>query len=192
MKPESEADLARRLEQNAINFRGWGVDEGTKPLASLWEEVRLGECQLELREGRPVRVVRLAGVDVLCDGCHLVEVEQRFHDGRGIRRRNLETSLAEKLAKDEKPVLGARRGLAEEVGLTIEVPLESRGTLERAQPSESYPGLPSLYKVHYFRVDLAPEQKSLVRLEERQKDKTTFFAWRPIEEPETPSGGSVN
>jgi len=175
---------AALLKLNRVPLERWGTGEA-KTLDHLVAELIDGECRLLLQDGSLTRHAEGAVVDVYCEGpggrLKLVEDRQVFTDGR-TKRRNLDTSIGEKMKPGEHPHDAATRALAEELGITASLSVEALGTRRKGPvPSVAFPGLTTVYDMHMFAVTLPPE---LVRPEgyvERQDDKTTYFVWQPAD-----------
>lgn len=175
---------AALLTSNRIPLDRWGTGEA-KTLDHLVTELIDGECRLEVHDGRIVRYAQGAVVDVYCDGprgrLKLVEDRQVFADGR-TKRRNLDTSIGEKMKPGEDPRDAANRAITEELGITAPLFVAPLGTRRKGPvPSVAFPGLTTIYDMHVFAVTLPPE---LVRSEgyvEHQPDKTTYFVWEPAD-----------
>lgn len=193
-----EGALARVLSQAGLDLQKYGVGKA-KSVAQLLKEIRLGESVLEWREsaGQLLRVVEPVFVQFRWQDSVLVEVEQRFPDGRS-RQRNM--LLAEKKAPEDASVCAtAFRGVREELDLPVGFPLDR---LCRFMPeayccatedivSPSYPGLLCKYVTHYCGVQLleagAPRFGELGRLADTfgtaEADKTShLWKWVPVEE----------
>lgn len=141
----------------------------------LETEIRSGECLIEWQADRPIRLVKIACIEVLSHkGERLIEAYQELADGR-IRQRRL-TELAEKFKPHESPLEVARRALAEELGIHEHLAIETLGEAIDERESLSYPGLLSRYYKFLFRVVLP---KSLYKPEyvEIQPNKKVVFHW---------------
>jgi hypothetical protein len=149
-----------------------------KTWAELEAEIQSGECQIEWQGNRPVRVVKVACIEVLShQGEQLIEDHQELADGR-IRQRGL-TKLSEKFKPQESPLAVARRALAEELDIHVDLELEEIGEGLDEKESFSYPGLLSRYHKFFFKVVLP---RSLYKTEyiEIQPSKKTIFRWMPL------------
>lgn len=150
--------------------------------AKSWDEleaeIREGESHIEWQDGRPIRVVKVACVEVLSHkGERLIEVTQELADGR-IRQRGL-IGLSEKFKPQEDPDEAARRALAEELGIHEELDFEVMGQAIEEKESVSYPGLLSRYYKFFFRV-LFPRLLYKSEYVEVQATKRTIFRWIPF------------
>jgi len=179
-------DLQRQLESAGIDTSKWGIGEA-KTLAHLQEEIESGESVLISGEtGELLRQVAVAVADVYYkspDGkrYRLKEDRQIFKDGRE-RRRGLVQAVSEKIRPNESPKNAMIRGIREELGLGGEIKLIEAGTEEETLISPSYPGLPSKYVRHKFKIMLNDEQFNLEGYIEEQPDKSTYFVWEEAEE----------
>jgi hypothetical protein len=180
-----EKQLIEKLEYAGINVSLFGTGSA-KTLGHLLSEVNSGECKLESRGKRLVRVVELLGVDVYYQHTspsqgrlRLIEMEQVFIDGR-TRRRNLSTTLGEKLESGEKPNKKAvRRAITQELGIqgNLEIRRPWFNSSKETRPTLSYPGLECGYTTYKFEVFLNNDQYNPEGYEEKQWDKTTYFKW---------------
>jgi hypothetical protein len=185
--PESPNELAKVLEDHNIDHTSWGQG-ATKTLEQLFTEVQDHESRLiEPRDTSVLgRMVRVAGVDITAhiDGkrLRLYEKEQVFHHDGSTRKRKLATSISEKIAGDELPEEAAIRGIHEELGVTYGGLLTHIAErLVIRESSDSYPGLFSVYRTHTFAAQFS-SQEYREEYTEVQPDKTTYFAWHPLED----------
>jgi N12 class adenine-specific DNA methylase/predicted kinase len=167
------------LESHGIDTAAYGQGEA-KPLATLLKELQEGEAQLVERDGQLIRRVSALGVDVYANvgsaRLKIKEDRQVFADGR-VRQRELPRSLGEKLKAGEDPAESVGRALAEELGITEFQTIEpvTEKTIERE--SGSYPGLASEYRAFDTAVLVAPSQFKPQGYEEKQAEKTNYYAW---------------
>ena len=186
MKTERMAVL-KLLRKHRIPLATWGTGKA-KTFEHLLREITSGEAELiETKQGL-TRRARGAIVAVYFNHngsrFFLAEDRQEFKDGR-VRTRDLDTSVGEKLAPSEEPVMGARRALTEELGfptknvelLTL-VPEETR--IKGPVPSDSYPGLLTVYVMHPFTVTIPSFLYKPEGYVEHQEDKTSYFVWRAV------------
>ena len=175
------AELAEALSARGIPVHTWGRG-AAKTVAHLHAELAGGECTLhDGIAGSLDRRVRVCQVTVTHGGRVLVEDHQRFRDGR-VRRRALPGSVSEKLTAAEDPAAGARRALAEELGVDpegLELVAGRHGIA--FGPSPSYPGLAGVYQTLCFRVELPAELYDPAGYVETQADKQTVFCWQPAD-----------
>ena len=181
-----KCDVVALLVRHSIPFEQWGT-VFAKTLDHLVREVAESETLLEVNgSGKLVRKVRIAYVDIYCiapDGkrLKLVEEKQIFKDGRE-RRRILDGSIAEKLKATETPNHDmVQRAISEELGIEMDVPVQTRGSRETMEDSPSYPGLAMQASHYYFDVELPGEHYKPEGYIEHQKDKDTYFVWKEIE-----------
>ena len=173
-------ELIALLRRHRVPLETWGTGDA-KTLDHLLKELAAGECALSVQDGRIIRYAEGAVIDVYCNGpdgsLKLVEDRQVFRDGR-TKRRNLDTSIGEKMTPAEDPESAARRALAEELGITAPLVVTALHTRRKGPvPSVAFPGLTTIYDMHAFAVTLPRE---LVRPEyvEEQEDKSTYFVWK--------------
>lgn len=163
------------------------IDTGTwiKSVSSLYNEVKTGECILEIEDGKLHRRVDI--VSVKCfhtndngERFQLFEERQIFKNGN-TRERGYKF-IAEKLQLGESPEQAAIRGIAEELQISgpevhvISLPEEN--TFERKE-SSAYKGLQSSYNIYFFSCEISANHYKNTYVEEQQ-DKSTFFSWFKI------------
>lgn len=174
-------DLISMLRKFSIPIDSWGTGSA-KNVENLFDEIQNDECVIVDRGGYLVRHIEFVGVRILFkdkDGQTwvLTEDRQEFKDGR-VRRRNMPSSVSEKMKFGEDPMLSAVRGIREELGVEI-----SQDQLRKHRPiyydggSQSYPGLKAKYKGHQFTCYFDETQFKKGGYVEIQKDKSTFFIW---------------
>ena len=117
----SADELKALLTSYSIAIDEWGYCE-SKTVAHLLAELHKSESTLqETEDGKLLRVVRGVGINVFYQDkgrlLRLQETRQVFSDGRG-RRRDLSTSVGEKMKPDESPNEAATRTLTEELGIS--------------------------------------------------------------------------
>lgn len=178
--------LANLLKEGGIDTSAWGTGSA-KTIAHLLKEVREGESQMTFSPEGITRAVRVAWVDVLYrdeqgDIYLLVEDRQEYNDGR-IRRRQLGTSLGEKLKPGEEPGEGAIRALDEELGVHSYQSLHTVGHEHTTHATDSYPGLESSYDTYSFVAILDNTSYTPEGYIETQADKTNYYIWTKIHAP---------
>ena len=171
-------ELMARLAAHGIDTARLGRGEA-KTIAHLFAEVRSGEAELIERDGQLIRRLAVLNVDVFAeiDGrrLRLVEDRQVFADGR-TRRRELPSSVAEKLHKEEDRETAVARALAEELGIRRFTRVSDFAETATIRESQSFPGILSEVAVHHVDVLIDPEEfKEEYR--EDQPDKSTWFVW---------------
>ena len=179
-------DLTDFLAFHGVDTAAFGVGTA-KSLAQLAGEIAAGESVLSLDEdGRVVRDAAGACVNVYhrtADGRLLRLVEDRQELANGlVRRRDLNSSIGEKLMRGERPLAGARRALREELGLDVDPPLRADYLMLRVTDSFSYPGLRSRYAITYFRCTLDDDAYRPEGYVEVQPDKHNFFCWTTVDD----------
>ncbi len=182
-------DLFEMIRQTDIDLRLWGKCEA-KTATHLIDEVNKGECTLELINGILYRNIKVVSISI----CYqqrktliLRETEQIFADGRP-RNRNLpdQCSVAEKMKiGQENPLEAAIRAInKEELSEIKDVPVTTSQlrfirTIQRENPSESYPGIFTNKEIHTFECIFTDEQFNPEGYTEIQDDKITRFRWFP-------------
>lgn len=148
-----------------------------KDFESLITEINQGESVIIWEGNKPIRLLQVCRVRVLCGEQELYEDRQQFADGR-TRKRGIR-GLAEKLMPDEAPEVAAVRALKEELGIVEEVPIIPDGTQQEEKESPSYPGLLSRYIFHDFIAQLPPHLHQDEYVEGCNDDvKRTYFTWK--------------
>jgi len=171
-------DLKQILQSHGVPVEKWGM-KMAKTVNHLQKEIDSKECYIEYLDDELVRFVEFVGVNVTYKGKILKEDRQKFKDGR-VRKRQMSSSVSEKMIKGEDPFIAAMRGIEEEIGVTI-----SRDQLKNHKKlnyydnsvSKSYPGLKSKYKGHKFECELTDDQYDPDGYVEIQEDKNTYFVW---------------
>ena len=180
-----ESGLVALLEKHQVPWQDWGKGEA-KTLDHLLNELTDEQVTLTPdQNGRLIRHVFGAGVDAFFeDGTgklRLVEDRQVFGDGRE-RRRPTETSIGEKLKRNEPSIVGARRAIAEELGITAKLELVFTHRSKREpEISRSYPGLWTIYEHNMFEVTLPPVLNLPEGYIERRPNLTSYFVWQRVE-----------
>jgi hypothetical protein len=181
---KTQVDLINILSQYDIPYQNWGTGK-SKTVEDLFSEVVGNECQIVERESGLVRLIEFVGIKVFYKDVEtlwfLKEDRQEFNDGR-MRRRNMPTSVAEKMISGEDPVTAGVRGISEELDLKINSSqLKKHRDIQFNGGSLSYPGLRTKYKGHQFTCYLTNEQFNINGYVEVQRTKKTFFKWVKIE-----------
>ena len=172
------------LREGGINTANWGTGTA-KTTAHLHKEIQEGETILSLTpDGKITRSVRVAWVDVLYfdeQGSiyHLVEDRQEYRDGR-MRKRQLDSSLGEKLKRDEDPGTGALRALDEELGIQSFKALHAISCDKTTHIPDSYPGLLTDYDTYTYVAILDESSFKPEGYVEVQADKTNYYTWELI------------
>lgn len=191
----NKTELEQQLKSKGIPIEKWGVGE-SKTLENLLHELESGDSRLE--EDPDLGVLRVeAGVGINVyfnegkNSLVLVEDRQVFKDGR-IRRRNLPTSIGEKMRPGESPLEAVSRAFSEELNIVAIGVIFSIGEEDR-QPvsSVSFPGLWTKRKIHVFDTTMPPEYFKPEGYVEEQEDKTNYYEWRvvPVCSQKSPLGG---
>jgi hypothetical protein len=177
--------LQTLLIQCGAPLEMWGLGKA-KTVEHLLKEVEDGESVLSVSEnGELVRTVSSVWLDVFAvdrDGgrWYLREDRQVFNDEeRRERRRELSTSLGEKMMPGEDVEEAVYRALEEELKITDVEQFTYKGNVQTTRPSNSYPGLISIHDVHEVRVELGAGSFDPNGYKEEQEDKTTYFVWEP-------------
>lgn len=175
------SELTNKLREHSIPIELWGTGE-SKTVENLLDEIKTGESYIEDVGDYLIRYIEFIGVTIYykdVDGNNwiLKEDRQEFKDGRS-RRRNIGSSVSEKMLTGEDTITSAIRGIKEELNVTI-----TKDQLERTEDvfydsdSLSYPGLRAKYKGHQFVCHFTHDQFDKRGYIEVQKDKSTFFKW---------------
>jgi hypothetical protein len=182
--------LVAMAVEGGVEFYSLGID-GAKTITHLLIEENEGECTLELINGvlyRNIEVVSISIYYYTKKRLHLQEKEQIFTDGR-LRRRNLpdNCSVADKIKLGkENPLEAALRAInTEELSEIQAVPVTASQlrfirTIQRENPSSSYPGIFTNKKIHIFECFFTKEQFKPKGYTEIQDDKKSHFHWVPM------------
>lgn len=174
-------ELTNKLKEYSIPVEEWGTGEA-KNIEHLLDEIRGEECDVEDRGGYLIRSIEFVGVRIYHKDKDnvtwvLKEDKQEFKDGR-TRRRNMPSSVSEKMKFGEDSLISAIRGIKEELGVGVEGhQLIKMRDLFYNGGSQSYPGLRTRYKGHQFTCFFNDDQFDENGYIEVQKDKSTFFKW---------------
>src|SRR5688572_28804027 len=126
----TKAESTQLLSKYNIPFGSWGSGN-SKTLDHLLKEINIGEAKLIETENGLLRTVNVIVMDVYFnDGeskLKLFEDRQVYKNGR-IAKRQPPNSLLEKIKPDEEPFIGARRTLAEELGITSDLEIKDLGS----------------------------------------------------------------
>ncbi len=174
---DSAESLAHILRD--VDTRQWGHPP-YKSIDRLYDEIDAGESRLVQLGSTIGRLVSVVNVEVTAhiNGVHynLKEDRQEFTDGN-VRRRSL-PGVSEKIQGDEDPEAAARRGIAEELGVTFAGTLTSASSeIVRKPSSHSYPNLSGIYLTHLFKAEFGETEWNSDGYKEVQTDKTTYFVW---------------
>jgi hypothetical protein len=173
-------NLGEILKAHGVPVEKWGIN-AAKSVNHLQKEIDNKECYIDYigPEKELVRFVEFVGINVTYKNFILKEDRQEFVDGR-IRRRDMQSSVSEKIIHGEDPKIAAVRGMEEELGLKID-PNQLRGesklTYYDTSVSKSYPGLKSKYRGAQFDCELTDDQFNKEGYVEVQDDKSTYFVW---------------
>lgn len=181
----NEVNSIIELKNILLNFdipiNTWGSGYA-KTVDHLYDEIKNEECAIFDEGGFLVRYIEFVGIRILYKDKNnqtwlLVEDRQEFKDGR-VRRRNMPSSVSEKMKFGEDSLVSAIRGIREELDIKIESSqLRKHRPLYYNGGSQSYPGLRSKYKGHQYTCYLDETQFKEGGYVEIQKDKSTFFKW---------------
>lgn len=175
-------ELEDYLRSHQVPIDSWGEGE-SKTLVHLLAELDAGESHLLEKDGSLLRIENGVAVNVLyeMEGQKLIlhEVMQVFADGRP-RKRDLSTSIGEKVKPGESLAAAAQRALDEELGIIGVALTNCRDEDRPPLPSRSFPGLMSKRTITIYDCYLNPDQYNPEGYIEHQLDKTTYFVWRPL------------
>ncbi len=176
--------LLERLVAGNIPVGDYGTGNA-KTVLHLLSEISEGEATLTIDNGNNVfREVNVLWSDVLCEHSDgtvylLKEDRQEFKDGR-VKRRNLESSIGEKLKPSESPEEAVGRALQEELGISDATGIYRIGYDERTFIPDTFPGIESTYKMHKY-VTVIPESEFQPQgYIEYQADKTNYYVWTQL------------
>lgn len=172
------------LKSSNIPVDEFGKKEA-KTLEHLLNEVRSGESTLIVDDSSEIkRILSVLCLDILCEVERgevflLSEDRQVFRDGR-TRRRNLGSSIGEKLELGENPYEAIARSVQEELGISSVQSVYIVGSKFHESMSESFPGLISCKELIggvavIDQADFNPQGYTEV-----QADKTNYFVWNRL------------
>ena len=176
-------NLKELLNSYNIPIDLWGTGK-SKTINNLLNELENNECSLEEKNDKITRYIEFVGIKIYYNKDNerfiLKEDRQEFNDGR-VRRRDMPSSVSEKMVFGEDPIVASIRGIREELGVKIEAhQLTKHSGLNYNGGSLSYPGLDTKYKGHKFICNLIDDQFNPSGYVEIQKDKKTFFIWEKL------------
>lgn len=177
-------DLTNLLKQHDIPCDIWGTGK-SKTINHLLDEIKNNESELKIISSNLIRFIEFVGIKIFYTDeegqkWFLKEDRQEFKDGR-TRRRNIPSSVSEKMKSGEDPLISGIRGVREELGIKIYGhQLRKHRDLNYDGGSLSYPGLETKYKGHKFICELEKSQFNPSGYIEVQTDKKTFFVWNKL------------
>ena len=162
--------------QAALPLHLYGVGVA-KTFDKLWHEIESGETTITWEDNRPIRIIKVARVEVLHGDQYLVETNQVFDDGRS-RVRGIR-GLSEKFMMGESPISAAKRAVSEELGLGSNLlKFKSVGQSVERKVSPSYPGLVTQYEFFDYAVRLDGTGMYVATgYIADEGDSTTYFGW---------------
>ena len=185
---ENPEHLKSALMDAGLPIDKWG--EGpTKTYLDLWNEIAEGESEMicpqtfETRSeyGEIIRQTNVLGIDVYAESdgkvYRLKEEKQVFNNGRGERKRELLTSLAEKIKLDENHEQAVLRAVEEELGVLNLDSLYKTDDVELWKTTPTYPELPSKLMIYCYAVIIADSDFDPSGYVENQPTKQVFFTW---------------
>lgn len=188
--------LLNRLSDGKVPIGEYGKGNA-KTINHLLAEVNEGEAVVTIdSHGAVYRELNVLCVDVLCELSngnvyHLREDRQEFKDGR-TKKRQIDSSIGEKLKPSESAEDAVQRALSEELGVNEYQSLYSAGYSERTFIPDAFPGIESTYKMHRY-VSFIPETGFIPEgYVEYQADKTNYYVWERINNSEAGSGNIPN
>lgn len=179
-------ELINKLKEYKIPVDYWGTGSA-KTVEHLLDELNNNECIVTVENDTLVRYIEFVGIRMFYKDKDnnvytLKEDRQEFKDGR-VRRRDMQSSVSEKMVFGEDPVESAVRGIEEELNVKVRSSqLKKWRDLNYDGGSQSYPGLKTKYKGHQFTCYIDDTQYKSEGYIEVQKDKSTFFVWHKIEQ----------
>lgn len=179
-----EQALKDLLESRGFDTSRWG-DGATKSVADLWHELDEGESEIISAGGELIRRTQVAAVDVtarLSNGQlqHLIEQKQVYKGGWE-RRRNLITSLAEKIKPNENTEAAVRRAIAEELGILTVKHIDLRGEQVMDKPSATFNGMSTELQLRLAHVEIHEADFKPEGYIEEQAEKSVHFVWELVE-----------
>lgn len=180
---EIRAAVLHLLWKYGIHTETWGTG-ATKTIEHLIDEVARKESILIEQDGSLFRLTFTVALNVYYPNERqllvLTEAMQVFADGR-IRRRELDTSIGEKMSLHEPPHNAAYRALREELGIHARLPLMAQFPyLKGPHDSTSFPGLQSIHQIYLFEAVIPSDYYEADGYVEEQSDKTSYFVWKEV------------
>lgn len=116
-------ELVSKLKEYSIPIDNWGTGNA-KTVEHLFDELKNQDCLIQDEGGYLVRNIEFVGIRILYKDKSnqtfiLVEDRQEFKDGR-IRKRNMPSSVSEKMKFGEDSLVAAIRGIREELSVKVE------------------------------------------------------------------------
>ncbi|BAQ61603.1 hypothetical protein GM3708_2009 [Geminocystis sp. NIES-3708] len=177
--------LVNLLFEHNIDTTNWHHQYGNKTLEELFTEIEKGESTLEIINEKLVRLLKVSSIDVKFQlgnkYFQLIEDQQIFLSSV-VRKRELST-ITEKLTKNEIPLMGAYRGLEEEIGLKIDSGLVFEGETTWEKFAPSYPNLLTTYQLFNYSIILGEKELKKIRFSEFQEEEKilSLFTLKPLE-----------
>lgn len=161
--------------------------DGAKTAGHLLTELQEGEAVLSVgTDGKLYREVSVLWLDVLCKMSNgavyaLREDRQVFSNGT-VKRRQLSSSLGEKLKAKEDSQSAVARALAEELGIGDEhiTELYFQGEEFDSLIPDTYPGLETQYQFFKYATVISEQAFNPDGYIEYQADKTNYYLWEQI------------
>lgn len=179
-------ELLAFLYEHGVTVDGWGKGKA-KTVDHLLQEMNSGEARITKVGNQLIReaegVVVHTYFDLRGKVLKLTEDKQVFRDGR-MKPRGIEHAPAEKMRPGENTFEALRRAFHEELGFDedeasrLVFDFKSK-TVKGPVPSESFPGLITLYTLHEFETWLPTHLYKPGGYVEYQEDKITYFVWVP-------------
>ena len=186
-------ELKALLSDYRIPYIIWGNSESktylslSRPLKCLFHELIVGSSRLIVEEGKLVRHVTVAIVNIyhplsktlwhqLIRFCRVLPNgrQKLYHSVKG---------LTKKVQSGESPLEAARRGIETELGLKVTYDLHPQVSkfTEMLFTSRSFPGLPCRREYHGFNCAIREKKlKHKVVVYEQPDGLQTHFKWVPV------------
>jgi len=177
-------ELTNFLKKHDVPCDMWGTGK-SKTIEHLLNEINEEECVLRETSNGLIRLIEFVGIKIFYTDENnqkwfLKEEKQEFNDGR-VRRRDIPSSVSEKMKSGEDPLISAIRGISEELNVKVEAhQLKKFRDLHYDGGSVSYPGLDTKYTGYRFTCYFTKDQFDPNGYIEVQRDKKTFFVWKKI------------
>ena len=174
-------ELKQLMIEANVPVNEYGRGEA-KDIDDLQKEISDGECTIAVaHDGTLTRQVKPVWVNVLCrlgDGRIMVlrEEKQVFKDGR-VRKRNLPSSLGEKLKAGESTDDAALRALKEEIGVIEVTTMEKVHEESRTFTPPTFPGIKSTYSSTFYDVVIPESAYDAEGYVEYQLKKDNYYVW---------------
>ena len=146
-----------------------------KTIDDLYEEIQSGDCQLELRNNIPCRIVNVGFVRIFNNRRELIEIEQKFKNTNIIKNRN--QPVGGKLRHGYNPKDELIREIKEELNIDAvkyQKDIQFIKIENQSNDSPYYPGIPAYWKMFHYKWNMPDNEVKEFYIEDDGKKITTF------------------